>query len=139
MEDYYENFKAEVKNHENNNKKKILVVDDEANITRLVKLALESDKLDVIESIGGQEAIMLALENKPNLIILDLMMPQHSGYDILDLLKTHKETLDIPVLILTAKNTQFDRERCLESGADGFLSKPFDIENLKSTVKRFLI
>ncbi|MDD3264098.1 MAG: response regulator [Candidatus Nanoarchaeia archaeon] len=139
MEDYYENFKSETMEEKNNSKKRILVVDDEVNITRLVKISLESNDIEVIESAGGQESIMLAVKNKPSLIILDLMMPRHSGYDILDMLKTHEETIDIPVLILTAKDTQIDREKCLKSGAEGFISKPFDLDDLRKTVKSFLI
>ena len=139
MEDYYENFKSEEIIDEKNFKKKILVVDDEANITRLVKISLESDNIEVIESSGGQEAIMLAVKKKPDLIILDLMMPRHSGYDILKMLKKHELTKIIPVLILTAKDTQIDREKCLNSGADGFVSKPFDLDELKKTVKKFFI
>lgn len=119
-------------------KKKVLVIDDEVNISNLIKLSLEDDKIEVLESFGGHESIMYSLKYRPDVIILDLMMPGYTGYDILKAIRQEPLTKNIPIIILTAKNTFFDREKALELGADEFFTKPFDVNDIKKEVVRYL-
>ena len=93
----------------------VLVVDDEPQTVELLTDALQAEGFAVLQAYGGQQAIDLAIEKHPDMIILDLMMPEVSGFDVVRHLRAHSETMDIPVLIFTAKDlTEEDRQK-LES------------------------
>ncbi len=108
--------------------KKILVIDDNNHNRLLIRMILQKKGFLVVEAEGGKEGLKLAVEEKPDLIILDIMMPEIDGWEVMRKLKDNEETKDIPVLIFSAiddpKNTE----------ADGFISKPIDINKLISTV-----
>jgi two-component system phosphate regulon response regulator PhoB len=108
----------------------ILVVDDEPDITALVAYHLARAGYRVSTASSGPEALSSALELRPDLIVLDLMLPGISGYDVLKELRRRKETRDVGVLVLTARKEEPDRVRGLELGADDYLVKPFSPKEL---------
>jgi CheY-like chemotaxis protein len=106
-----------------NNKKVILVVDDDIELRQMYKIRLESGGYKVVEAGNGEEAMARAVEQKPDCILLDVMMPRVNGFDVLDILKTTKSTKAIPVIILTALMQDDTKKRVKNSGAAGFLVK----------------
>lgn len=115
-----------------------LVVDDDGLLLRLVELNLARMGIRVLLAESGREALRLAFEEHPDIILLDLMMPQMDGYEVISQLKEAKETRDIPVIMLTAKTAPADRRRSEELGAVGYITKPFRLEELRGTVGRIL-
>jgi CheY-like chemotaxis protein len=115
-----------------------LVIDDDKLLLRLVELNLAKLGIKVIQADNGKDAIRLALEEKPDLILLDIMMPQMDGFEVIRQLKAIKETSSIPVVMLTAKSNPEDRERCQELGAVGYITKPFRLEELRGLVQKIL-
>jgi two-component system alkaline phosphatase synthesis response regulator PhoP/two-component system response regulator VicR len=117
-------------------KKKILAVDDERHIVRLVQVNLERAGYEVITAFDGVEALKKVHDEKPDLIVLDVMMPQMDGFETLKNLKANVETRDIPVIMLTAKAQDADVFRGWQSGVDCYLTKPFNPLELLTFVKR---
>jgi CheY-like chemotaxis protein len=115
-----------------------LVVDDDRLLLRLIELNLGKAGLKVILADSGAEALRLARYNNPDIILLDLMMPIMDGYEVMRLLKASKKTRDIPVVMLTAKSGQGDRQRCEEMGAVDYVTKPFNLEQLRDMVSRIV-
>jgi two-component system, OmpR family, response regulator len=115
--------------------KKILVVDDEKRIVEIVKAYLERDGYKVIAAYDGKEALELAQKEKPELVVLDLMLPEINGWDVCR--KLRKES-DIPVIMLTARDDTTDKIVGLELGADDYVTKPFDPKELVSRVRAVL-
>lgn len=113
----------------------ILVVDDEENILRLLEHNLTKEGYRVTGVTGGREAVKAAREEKPDLIILDIMLPEMDGYDVLRALKAGRETSAIPVIMLSAKDEVLDRVLGLELGADDYVSKPFSLREIVARVK----
>ena len=119
-----------------NQKPLILVVDDEKHVVKLIKLTLKTRNYQIKEAFSGKEAFTLLKEIQPDLIILDLMMPEISGFQILEELR--KEKNPPPVLILSAKGQLHDKVKGFASGALAYLSKPFDPLELDARVKHIL-
>jgi len=115
--------------------KKILVVDDEKKIVDILKAYLERDGYQVIAAYDGRSALELARSNSPDLIILDLMLPEVSGWDVCRELR--KES-DVPVIMLTARDDTTDKIIGLELGADDYVTKPFDPKEIISRVRAVL-
>jgi two-component system, OmpR family, alkaline phosphatase synthesis response regulator PhoP len=115
--------------------KKVLVVDDDVKTVELVKLYLNRDGYRVITSSEGNEALRLARENSPDLIVLDLMLPGIGGLDICRILR---EESDVPIIILTALTTDDDRLKGLDIGADDYVTKPFSPRELAARVRAVL-
>ncbi len=115
--------------------KTILVVDDKKELREMVKTYLEQEGFRVVTAIDGQEALYVARHEKPDLIILDLMMPQMGGYDFL---RAHRREADTPIIILTAKLEEGDKVLGLELGADDFVTKPFSLRELTARVRAVL-
>jgi two-component system, OmpR family, alkaline phosphatase synthesis response regulator PhoP len=115
-----------------------LVVDDDRLLLRLIELNLTKTGMRVLLADSGEQAIRIALKEMPNIILLDLMMPMMDGYEVMRRLKTTAETMDIPIVMLTAKSSQADRRRCEELGAVAFIGKPFNLEELRATVSSLL-
>ena len=113
----------------------ILVADDEANIRELVTLYLEKEGFSVITASDGRAAVNSAREFQPDLIVLDLMMPELSGYEVCRELRRDS---DVPILMLTARGDDVDRIVGLELGADDYLGKPFHPRELTARVKAIL-
>jgi CheY-like chemotaxis protein len=104
---------------------RVLVVDDEPDVLLLCRLNLQQRGHELLEASGGGRALELVRERHPDVIVLDLMMPGITGYDVLEALQGDDATSDIPVLVLTAKSLRADRERSHGMGAAAFLTKPF--------------
>jgi CheY-like chemotaxis protein len=104
---------------------RILVVDDEPDVLLLCRLNLQQRGHEMLEAPDGSRALELARDRHPDVIVLDLMLPGMSGYDVLEALQRDEGTSDIPVLVLTAKSLRADRERSHGLGASAFLTKPF--------------
>lgn len=117
-------------------KKRILVVDDERHIVRLVQVNLERQGYQVLTAYDGVECLEKARAEKPDLIILDVMMPRMDGFEALQRLKTDPETSIIPVIMLTARAQDRDVLQGYQYGADLYLTKPFSPLELISLVKR---
>lgn len=115
--------------------RRILVVDDEERMTRFIRLNLEHDGFRVTEAFNGTQAINKVRTNMPDMILLDVMMPDLDGFEVL---KIVRETSTVPVIMLTAKGEENDRVRGLELGADDYITKPFSPRELVSRVKAVL-
>ena len=116
-------------------KRRILVVDDEKKIVDIVKAYLERERYQVIVAYDGEEALDMARDQQPDLLVLDLMLPGISGWDVCRILR--KEA-DIPIIMLTARDEVTDKIVGLELGADDYITKPFDPKELVSRVKSVL-
>lgn len=115
---------------------KILVVDDEQPIADILKFNLEKEGYEVVCAFDGQEAVDLAFSEKPDLILLDLMLPLKDGMDVCRELRGGK--LHVPIIMLTAKDTELDKVLGLEMGADDYVTKPFSTRELLARVKAHL-
>ncbi len=114
---------------------KILVVDDEKLIVKGIKFSLEQDGMEIHTAYDGEEALNLISQNKYDLIVLDVMLPKKDGFEVC---QTIRMTSDIPVIMLTAKDGDMDKILGLEYGADDYLTKPFNILELKARIKAIL-
>ena len=112
--------------------KKVLVVDDDVKIVELVKLYLNRDGYHVITAHEGNEALRLARESHPDLIVLDIMLPGIDGFEICRKLRTESS---VPIILLTAKTTEQDRIAGLDIGADDYVTKPFSPKELAARVR----
>ena len=117
---------------------KILIVDDDIDTLRLVGMMLESEGFNIIAAKDGQRGIALARSETPDLIILDIMMPELDGYAVTRQLRQEKITRAIPILIFTAKTGMDDKMLGLELGADVYLTKPISTRELLSQVNKML-
>ena len=115
--------------------KTILVVDDKKELRVMVQAYLEQEGFRVVSAADGQEALFVVRHEKPDLIILDLMMPKMGGYEFLN---AHKRQAETPVIILTAKLEEGDKVLGLELGADDFVTKPFSMRELTARVRAVL-
>jgi CheY-like chemotaxis protein len=108
----------------------VLVIDDEKDMLLLCRLNLGHAGMEVREAGSGAGGLASALEDTPDAVVLDLMMPEMDGYEVLRRLREDQRTCDVPVVIVTAKTGEADRRRCDELGADAFLTKPFVPDDL---------
>jgi DNA-binding response OmpR family regulator len=115
--------------------KTILIADDKANIRNLVREYLEAEGFRVVIAANGREALYTARAEKPDLILLDIMMPEMSGYDFL---KTYRKERETPVILLTAKLDETDKVLGLELGADDYITKPFGMKELVARIHAVL-
>jgi DNA-binding response OmpR family regulator len=115
--------------------KKILVVDDEKKIVDIVKAYLEKESYQVIVAYDGRNALELAKSQSPDLIVLDLMLPEVSGWDVCRALR---KTSDVPIIMLTARDEVSDKIVGLELGADDYVTKPFSASELVSRIRAVL-
>ena len=116
-------------------RRRILVVDDEERMVRFIRLNLEHDGFQVNEAFNGKQAIQRLRDATPDLILLDVMMPDLDGFEVLQMIR---EISSVPVIMLTAKGEEDDRVRGLELGADDYVTKPFSPRELVSRVKAVL-
>jgi len=118
--------------------KRILIVDDEPDLVETLRFPLEMEGYQVLVADNGEMGLNLARKERPDLIILDLMLPKLDGYKVCRLLKFDERFKEIPVLMVTAKTQEKDRLLGKETGADEYITKPFDIEQLLEKVKAYL-
>lgn len=105
--------------------RKLLIAEDEDGIRSLVKMTLARNEYEIIEAVDGEEALALAREHHPELILLDVMMPGLSGFDVCRALKEDPATAQATVVMLSARSQEADREQGMASGADDYFTKPF--------------
>ncbi len=116
----------------------ILVVEDEAPLITLLRYNLEEAGFDVDEATNGEEALISVRERRPDLVVLDWMLPAVSGIEVCRQLRRRRETRDVPVIMLTARSEETDRVRGLDSGADDYISKPFSPKELIARIRAVL-
>ena len=117
---------------------KILVVDDEPEIVSMIEMRLEASGYEVISANDGQEGLDKAKKESPDLIILDVMMPKMDGFKVCGLLKADTRYKNIPILMFTARAQDSDRKTSQDVGADGYINKPLNPEELMNNVKKLL-
>ena len=117
---------------------KILIVDDEPDLVETLRFALELEGYNVLVAVNGEEGLNTARQEKPDLILLDLMLPKLDGYKVCRLLKFDERYKHIPILMLTAKTQEKDKILGKETGANEYLTKPFDMDELMAKIKSYL-
>jgi DNA-binding response OmpR family regulator len=110
--------------------KKILIVEDEVNLTNTLKMRFEASGFEVDVAYDGQEALQKVRDNRPDLILLDLMLPKVDGYKVCRMLKYDEKYKSIPIIILTARAQEKDRDLAVSMGADAYIVKPFESKDL---------
>jgi two-component system alkaline phosphatase synthesis response regulator PhoP len=118
-------------------KKRILIADDEMGVRLTVGRMLDKDYL-VLEATNGEEAVEIAKVQKPDLILMDLIMPKMDGYTACSVIKADQATKGIPVVILTAVGHGLNKKFAMEMGAEGYVTKPFNIQELKDVITSLL-
>lgn len=119
-------------------KKRILVIDDEPNLLEVIRIRLEANDYEVLTAQDPLAGLEIAKEERPDLIIMDVIMPKVNGLRLLRILKREDETKDIPVIILSVKWHENNHKAGMDAGADYYLTKPYDPKELLDTVKKAL-
>ena len=119
-------------------KKKILVVDDEKGLLQTVQLRLEAAGFQVVTAADGIEGYDKARQEKPDLILLDLMLPKLDGYKVCRMLKFDQKYKSIPIILLTARAQETDKEMSKEVGADAYMTKPYDAKALMEKINELI-
>ena len=115
--------------------KKILVVDDEKPISDIIKFNMVKEGYEVVTAFDGREALEMFEAERPDILILDLMLPEMDG---LEVARTIRKTSNVPIIVLSAKDSEFDKVIGLEIGADDYMTKPFSNRELQARVKAIL-
>lgn len=121
-----------------NGKPLILIADDDPDILALVSFRLERAGYEVVQARNGEEAVQVALARRPDLAVLDVMMPRVDGYEATRRLRQHEETSRMPIILLTARVQEEDVARGFDAGADDYVKKPFSPQELGSRVQAVL-
>lgn len=119
-------------------KKKVLIVDDEVNIVELIRMNLESSGYEVMPAYTGMEAITKTNSFLPDLILLDLMLPDIDGLQICQMFRLNENTKDIPIIMITARSEEEDKVQGLIMGADDYITKPFSVKELEARIQTVL-
>lgn len=119
-------------------KEKILIVEDEVALSEMIKIRLEKNGYEVISAFDGVQALEMARQQNPGLIILDLMLPKIDGYKVCRMLKFDEKYKKIPIIMFTARVQESDKKLGQEVGADAYITKPFEPEALLSKIKELL-
>ena len=120
---------------------KILIIDDEAHIRRLLErtlMYLEDDDVDLLTAQDGAEGLALILEEQPDLVFLDVMMPKMNGFEVCQTVKQTPAVESIYIVMLTAKGQEFDKTKGEAVGADVYMTKPFDPDEIEALAERVL-
>ena len=118
--------------------RKILVVEDNDMNMQLVEFLLEEGGYDIVKAASGEEALAVTREHEPDLILMDIHLPGMDGLSVVRAMKTDDRTRRIPILALTAHAMRGDKDRFLEAGCDGYISKPIDVKTFVASIERFL-
>ncbi|MCZ7551380.1 MAG: response regulator [Anaerolineales bacterium] len=117
-------------------KARLLIVEDDQDISNMLKIYFSGHDFEVDTALRGAEALEKTRQNLPHLIVLDIMLPDIDGFEVCRILRTHTRTSHVPIIFLTQKDERSDKLQGLELGADDYVTKPFDIEELKLRVQR---
>jgi len=118
--------------------KKILVAEDDLVTQQILAMRLEINDFQVVAVADGEEALNKAKEEKPDLIILDLMLPKISGFEVCRMLKFDDDYKNIPIIVLSSLSSQQEREKAVQNGADEYFIKPFDLDLLVTKIRSML-
>jgi DNA-binding response OmpR family regulator len=119
-------------------KPKILIVDDDSDLRRALKIRLRANHFDTVQASDGYSAIAMAQKEQPNLIILDLGLPAGDGFAVLQRLRDSDSLSSIPVIVLTARDPQSNKQQTLQAGATAFFQKPVDNTELLAVIRESL-
>lgn len=119
-------------------RKRILLVEDDMRSSEILKFALEAKNHEVIQATNGKDALTMAREKPPQLVILDIMLPKMDGYHFCRLLKFDSRFNRIPVIIVSSKIQEADKELGLACGGNEYITKPYDINKLIGTIEKYL-
>ncbi|MCZ2127417.1 MAG: response regulator [Anaerolineales bacterium] len=120
------------------NKAKILIVEDDPDVAEMLTAYFRTQDYEVFAANWGEDGVRSALQNSPNLVILDIRLPDIDGYEVARRLRTDRRTAEIPIIFLTEKRDRADRLQGLELGADDYITKPFDVQELRLRVRNAL-
>lgn len=118
--------------------KKILIVDDEADVVEVIEMLLKSESYDVLKAYNGKEALGILEEEIPDLVILDIMMPELDGVEVCRRMRKMDKMKEIPIIMFSAKLSAQDKKNSFDAGADGFITKPFNARGFISGIKTYL-
>jgi DNA-binding response OmpR family regulator len=119
-------------------RKKILMIEDEPDAAQMLKMHLEANGFDVILALDGKTGYELARTRAPDLILLDLVLPQVDGFWVCSMIKSDRKFAGIPIVVLTARSADNDLETARKCGADAYIVKPFEFSDLLAKIKEFL-
>jgi len=119
-------------------KQKILIVEDNPDLISILQLQLKIQGYETILAVNGKQAVDMATAQLPDLIVMDIMMPQMNGLEATRLIRQNPKTRSIPILAATAKITTADKEECLQSGCNDHIAKPFTTKELVSRIEKLL-
>ena len=119
-------------------RKKILIVEDIPGLIHILQLEVQRLGYETILASSGEEAVEMAAAQMPNLIMMDIMMPEMNGLQAVQLIRENPKTRSIPIIAVTALSSRKDKEKCLQSGCDDYLSKPFTASQLSSSIMKLL-
>jgi len=117
---------------------KVLIVDDNDDNRDLIKRSLVKDGYEILEARDGPEALEAVIAEKPGLIILDILMPGMTGYEVCEKIRSGQDCADTPILFLSARHAETAKRSALDAGGDEFITKPFSPKELRSTVKKLV-
>ena len=117
-----------------NKRGKVLLVDDEPNILRVLEFLVKQEGYQVAKASNGEQALRLVQSFRPNIVVLDVMMPGMDGYEVASNIRSNPDFQHLAIIFLTAKGTQQDRFKGYESGGEVYMTKPFDNETLIATI-----
>ncbi len=119
-------------------RKKILIVEDIPGLIHILELEVQRLGYETILASNGEEAVEMAIAQLPNLIMMDIMLPEMDGFEAARQIREDPHTRAIPIIAVTALSSRKDKKKCLESGCDDYLSKPFTASQLSSSITRLL-
>ena len=118
--------------------KKVLIVDDEVDVVEVVTVLLEHEGYQIMKAYDGKEALEIVEKETPDLIILDIMMPEIDGVEVCRRLRQRDELKEVPIVMFSAKLSAIDKKESFDAGADGFISKPFNARGFIAGIKTYL-
>jgi PleD family two-component response regulator len=117
------------------NKIKVLIADDDNNIINIIRYSIDSDQFEILGAANGKEALGMVFATSPDILILDIMMPEMDGYTVCEELRKHDSTKNLPIIILSAKTSVDDKVKAMSLGIDDYMIKPFDPRELEARIK----
>ncbi|WHF51501.1 response regulator [Chryseobacterium gotjawalense] len=119
--------------------KEILIIDDDSKNIFALNAVLKAKKYQCVSALSAKQGLQLLSDNKNiGVVLMDMMMPEMDGYEAIGKMKNNEELKDIPVIAITAQAMTGDREKCLEAGADGYLSKPLNVDELMQVLQQLI-
>jgi CheY-like chemotaxis protein len=118
--------------------KKILIVEDEATSRKIISLALEGKDRELLYAKDGDEAVRMTLDHRPDLIIMDVMLPRINGYEAARIIKSNNDLKHIPLVAVTARTADYDEAKAREAGCDDYITKPYRVGFLRDRLARYL-